>query len=81
MSAPTNLYRVVFSGGGDPTPTFSAPSYGAAVTAAHLLCSVMQRSDGLLSVVNQGVPYVGPAAVPIAGANVALTAVPSGVTF
>ena len=81
MSAPTNLYRVTFSGGGAPVPDFSAPNYQAAQTAAHLFCSVMQRTDGQLVVVNQGIPYVGPASVGIAPANVPLTSVPSGMTF
>jgi hypothetical protein len=65
-------------GSGQPLgPTYIAPSAAAAITVAHLLASILQRPVRLVAL--GGTPPW--TLVQGAAANVALTAVPSGISF
>jgi hypothetical protein len=58
-------------------PDFQAPSLASASTFSYLLSSVLQRPVRLIALNNPSVATL----IVGAGANVALTAVPSGILF
>ena len=94
ISEPTNVYFVIDdygntaglgsqagSGGtgAQISPEFTAPSGSAAITVAHLIASVLQRSPvRVVQKLGGAPPWT---LVYGAQANVALTACPSGINF
>ena len=94
MTQPQNVYRILDTynnatgptasgqGGGASgqplTDDFTAPSGQAAITVAHIIASVLQRPVQVGNLSTQQQPWTQ---VQGATPNVAITAVPSGVSF
>jgi hypothetical protein len=94
MAAPTNVYYLIddyansagvnaslpgAGGSGKPiSPEFTAPSAAAAITVAHIIASALQRPVRVVLMSGGSPPYT---LVQAALANVALTSVPSGVSY